>query len=248
MTEQNNRTDAVVHKYEDIPVTKFGEGIDRRYIPMKTIAQTWIEMKKGNFSPFHRHEDEQTVVLIKGKLRARSGMKGKEIYTEMTPGDVFVVPSNVIHQVEALEDSVFVEAFGPGPNLEKGVVSNYMKKQQAEAAARAAEKARTVAITYVDNSGTEHELQVQSGKTLMEAATENLIEGIIGECGGSCACATCHVIVDETWYDRLGVPGEMESDMIEALPLATKTSRLGCQIKVTEELDGLVLQVPEEQI
>jgi len=139
MTEETKQEDAIVHKHEQIPVQKFGEGIDLRRIAMNTFAQTWIEMKKGFFSPLHRHEDEQTVVLISGKLRARSGPKGEEIYTEMDPGDILAVPSNTIHQVEALVDSVFCEAFGPGPNLEKGIQSLYMLKQQkAEAAAKAA--------------------------------------------------------------------------------------------------------------
>ena len=138
MTGDNERVDAVVHKNKDIPVQKFGEGIDLRRVGMETIAQTWIEMKQGHFSPLHRHEDEQTVVLIRGKLRARSGPNGEEIYTEMEPGDILTVPSNVIHQVEALEDSIFCEAFGPGPNLEKGIQSPYMRKQQ-RAEAKAAE-------------------------------------------------------------------------------------------------------------
>ena len=137
MDPENQRIDAIVHKYEDIPVKKFGEGIDLRRVPMSTIAQTWIEMKQGHFSPLHRHEDEQTVVLISGKLRARSGPNGDEIYTEMKPGDILTVPSNVIHQVEALENSVFCEAFGPGPNLEKGIQTVYMRKQEiAEAKAK----------------------------------------------------------------------------------------------------------------
>lgn len=136
MAEEKERIDAVVYKRDDMPVEKFGEGIDRRYVAMSTIAQTWIEMKKGEFSPLHNHPDEQTVVLISGSLRARSGKKGEEIYTDMEPGDILAVPGEVIHQVEALEDSVFCEAFGPGPNLEKGVQSAYMRKQK-----RAAEKA-----------------------------------------------------------------------------------------------------------
>ncbi|MDB4279241.1 cupin domain-containing protein [Paraglaciecola sp.] len=138
MTQENERIDAVVHKYDDIPIKKFGEGIDLRRIAMTTVAQTWVEMKQGFFSPLHRHEDEQTVVLIKGKLRARSGPQGEEIYEEMNPGDVLTVPSNVVHQVEALVDSVFCEAFGPGPNLEKGIQTVFMRKQaRAEAQAKA---------------------------------------------------------------------------------------------------------------
>lgn len=138
MTEQNERVDAVVNKYGDIPVKKFGEGIDLRRVAMSTVAQTWVEMKQGHFSPLHRHEDEQTVVLIKGRLRARSGPQGEEIYTEMEPGDILTVPSNVVHQVEALVDSVFCEAFGPGPNLEQGIQTVFMRKQaRAEAQAKA---------------------------------------------------------------------------------------------------------------
>lgn len=138
MTETNERIDAVVHKYADIPVKKFGEGIDLRRVAMSTVAQTWVEMKQGFTSPLHRHEDEQTVVLVSGKLRARSGPQGEEIYTEMEPGDVLTVPSNVVHQVEALVDSVFCEAFGPGPNLEQGIQTVFMRKQaRAEAQALA---------------------------------------------------------------------------------------------------------------
>jgi quercetin dioxygenase-like cupin family protein len=141
MSDEKERIDAVVFKNSDIPVKKFGEGIDLRRVGMTTIAQTWIEMKQGHFSPLHRHEDEQSVVLISGKLRARSGPNGEEIYTEMEPGDIMMVPSNVIHQVEALEDSVFCEAFGPGPNLEKGIQTVFMRKQErAEAQAAAAKE------------------------------------------------------------------------------------------------------------
>lgn len=138
MSAENERIDATVHKYEDIPIKKFGEGIDLRRIAMSTIAQTWVEMKAGHTSPLHRHEDEQTIVLIKGKLRARSGPRDEEIYTEMSPGDMLTVPSNVVHQVEALVDSVFCEAFGPGPNLEQGIQTVFMRKQaRAEAQAKA---------------------------------------------------------------------------------------------------------------
>ena len=140
MSDDNERIDAVVFKNSDIPVKKFGEGIDLRRVSLTTIAQTWIEMKQGEFSPLHRHEDEQSVVLIQGSLRARSGPKGEEIYTEMEPGDIMMVPSNVIHQVEALEDSVFSEAFGPGPNLEIGIQTVYMRKQARAEAQAAAEK------------------------------------------------------------------------------------------------------------
>ena len=91
MSDDNERMDAVVHKRKDIPVQKFGVDIDLRRVGMSTVAQTWIEMKQGHFSPLHRHEDEQTVVLISGKLRARSGPNDDEIYTEMEPGDILTV-------------------------------------------------------------------------------------------------------------------------------------------------------------
>lgn len=234
--------DAVVHKFDEMSVEQFGDGITRRYVRLDTVAQSWIEMKKGFFSPFHRHEDEQTVILMKGKLRARSGPKGQEKYTEMNPGDILLIPSNVIHQVEALEDSVFSEAWGPGPNLKEGIKPNKPREQQEEK-----EEADTVSITYVEHSGKERELKVKTGMTLMEAATENDVEGIIGECGGTCSCATCHVIVDEAWFGRIDEPADMERELVEALPLTTKTSRLGCQIEVSKALDGLVVRVPEEQ-
>lgn len=240
MTDE--KKDAVVHKFDEMPVEQFGDGITRRYVRLDTVAQSWIEMKKGHFSPFHRHEDEQTVILMKGKLRARSGPKGKETYTEMNPGDILLIPSNVIHQVEALEDSVFSEAWGPGPNLKEGIQPTKPRQQQ-----EAATEAQTVSITYIEHSGKERKLQVKAGRTLMEAATENDVEGIIGECGGSCSCATCHVIVDEAWYAKTGEPNDMERELAEALPLTTKTSRLGCQIELTKELDGLIVRVPEEQ-
>ncbi|WP_420437989.1 cupin domain-containing protein [Candidatus Poriferisodalis sp.] len=129
--------DATVHKYDDMEVLAFGEGIGLRRAAVGGLVQTWIEMTEGNASPLHRHEPEQTIVLVSGKLRARSGNNGQETYTEMGPGDMFMVPSNVMHQVEALEDSVFVEAFGPGYDADKASKSPE-KRRQERAAARAA--------------------------------------------------------------------------------------------------------------
>lgn len=129
--------DAIVHKYDDMEVLEFGEGIGLRRAAVGSIVQTWIEMKEGHASPLHRHETEQTIVLVTGKLRARSGNNGQEVYTEMGPGDMFMVPSNIMHQVEALEDSVFVEAFGPGYDANKASKSPE-KRRQERAAARAA--------------------------------------------------------------------------------------------------------------
>ncbi len=102
-------------------------------------------------------------------------------------------------------------------------------------------------ITYIEHSGREHEISVGNGQTVMQGATDNLIDGIIGECGGCCSCATCHVIIDDAWHEKVGGPNDTESEMLEAVPIPTSTSRLGCQITVTDELDGLVVRMPEEQ-
>lgn len=102
-------------------------------------------------------------------------------------------------------------------------------------------------ITYISHTGTTHTVEVENDKTLMEGAVENLIDGIIGECGGCCSCATCHVIVDDAWVAKTGSPDELEKEMLEGVPVPTKTSRLGCQITISDELDGLVVHMPEEQ-
>lgn len=81
----------------------------------------------------------------------------------------------------------------------------------------------------------------------MQGAVDNLVEGIIGECGGCCNCATCHVIVDDAWFAKTGGPNETDSEMLDAVPKPTTTSRLSCQITVTDELDGLVVHTPAEE-
>jgi len=83
--------------------------------------------------------------------------------------------------------------------------------------------------------------------TVMETAKKHLIEGIEAECGGACACATCHVYVEEAWREAVGPPSEMEEDMLDFAFDVRPSSRLSCQIKVTEALDGLVVRVPEKQ-
>jgi 2Fe-2S ferredoxin len=104
-------------------------------------------------------------------------------------------------------------------------------------------------ITYVTWSGDRVTVDVQPGKTVMEGARDNSIAGIDADCGGACACSTCHVYVDPAWVAKLPVVSEMESDMLEfAHEPDPDRSRLTCQIVVTEELDGLVVQMPETQI
>lgn len=86
-----------------------------------------------------------------------------------------------------------------------------------------------------------------SGLTLMEAALENNVAGIIAECGGACSCATCHVYIDENWYDRVGAPNPMEDDMLDFAFDRRENSRLSCQIVLDESLDGLIVYIPERQ-
>ncbi|MBK0398614.1 2Fe-2S iron-sulfur cluster binding domain-containing protein [Limibaculum sp. M0105] len=103
-------------------------------------------------------------------------------------------------------------------------------------------------ITYIEHSGTEHTVDVAEGLTVMEGAVTNNIPGIDADCGGACACSTCHVYVDPAWVDRLPPREEMESDMLDFAYEPQDNSRLTCQLKVTGDLDGLVVRMPEKQI
>jgi 2Fe-2S ferredoxin len=104
-------------------------------------------------------------------------------------------------------------------------------------------------ITYIEHSGKEHTLEVKNGLTVMEGARDNNIPGIEADCGGACACSTCHVYVDAAWVDRLPPKQAMEEDMLEfAYEPDPVRSRLTCQLKVSDALDGLVVTMPERQI
>ncbi|MEM9043093.1 MAG: 2Fe-2S iron-sulfur cluster-binding protein [Pseudomonadota bacterium] len=104
-------------------------------------------------------------------------------------------------------------------------------------------------ITYIEHNGTKHEVEVAEGLTVMEGAVSNNIPGIDADCGGACACSTCHVYVDPAWADKLPEKEDMEVDMLDfAFEPDDERSRLTCQLKVTAELDGLVVQMPEKQI
>ena len=102
-------------------------------------------------------------------------------------------------------------------------------------------------IKYIEHSGKEHEVDVPAGWSVMEGAVKNLIPGIDADCGGACACATCHVFVDQAWLDKLPAKQDMEETMRDFAPDMAANSRLSCQIKVTPALDGLVVRMPKSQ-
>ena len=102
-------------------------------------------------------------------------------------------------------------------------------------------------ITYIEHNGKSHEIEVANGLTVMEGAVQNNIPGIDADCGGSCACATCHIYVDEKWFDKLVKKTDAEQDMLDMAFEPNKFSRLSCQITVTDELDGLVEKMPSKQ-
>lgn len=104
-------------------------------------------------------------------------------------------------------------------------------------------------ITYIEFNGTEHVVDVENGMTVMEGARDNNIPGIEADCGGACACSTCHVYIDSSWVDKLPPKEDMEEDMLDfAYSPDDNTSRLTCQIEVTNNLDGLIVRMPEKQI
>jgi ferredoxin, 2Fe-2S len=102
-------------------------------------------------------------------------------------------------------------------------------------------------ITFNDSGGAGRTVEAELGSTVMETAIRNNIPGIEAECGGACACATCHVYVDEAWREKVGGPSPMEEDMLDFGYDVRSSSRLSCQIKVTEDLDGLVVTTPDKQ-
>ena len=102
-------------------------------------------------------------------------------------------------------------------------------------------------ITYIEHDGTEHVVDVKTGLSVMEGAVKNNIPGIDADCGGACACATCHVYVREDWLEKTGSRSAMEESMLDFAEGVQDNSRLSCQIKVTDALDGLVVTMPESQ-
>ncbi len=102
-------------------------------------------------------------------------------------------------------------------------------------------------ITFIEHNGTKHTVDAQNDMTLMEAAVKNMVPGIDADCGGACACATCHVYVEPDWIEKTGDREETEEDMLDFAFDVQENSRLSCQIKISDELDGLVVKLPEKQ-
>lgn len=100
-------------------------------------------------------------------------------------------------------------------------------------------------ITYIEPDGTERLVEAHAGQTVMDAAVKSGVPGIDGDCGGACSCATCHVYVDEAWRSKTGGPTAIEQSMLDFADGVQPNSRLSCQIKVSEDLDGLVVRLPE---
>ena len=103
-------------------------------------------------------------------------------------------------------------------------------------------------ITYIEHNGKNHTIDVTNGLSVMEGAVQNNISGIDADCGGSMACATCHVYVKEEWFNKLPKKEDGEEDMLDMAFEPKKNSRLSCQILVSDELDGLIVNLPEKQV
>ncbi len=102
-------------------------------------------------------------------------------------------------------------------------------------------------ITFIQTDGKTQVVEAEAGLTVMEVAKKALVPGIEAECGGACACATCHVYVDDGWTEKVGKANDMEADMLDFAFDVRDESRLSCQIKMTADLDGLILRVPAKQ-
>lgn len=103
-------------------------------------------------------------------------------------------------------------------------------------------------VTYIEFNGSEHPLEVKTGSSLMEGALAHNVPGIDADCGGACACGTCHVYIDPAWLGKTGSPSSMEAAMLEFAENVGELSRLSCQIKITDDLDGLVVRLPKSQV
>lgn len=104
------------------------------------------------------------------------------------------------------------------------------------------------AITLIEHCGTSHTIEAETGKTLMQNALDNMVPGIDADCGGACACGTCHCFVEGGWEPASGTADAMEEAMLGMRPDRTEQSRLSCQIEVNDALDGMVVRLPEYQM
>lgn len=104
-----------------------------------------------------------------------------------------------------------------------------------------------IKVTFIEHNGTRRQVEVEAGTSLMEAAVDHLIPGIDGDCGGACACATCHLYIDAAWLDKLPPVSDMEASMLDIAEGDGPGSRLGCQIKLSDALDGIVVTTPDGQ-
>ena len=102
-------------------------------------------------------------------------------------------------------------------------------------------------VTFIQFSGDETTVDVQNGTSVMRAAIDNLVPGIDADCGGECSCATCHVLVTDDWMAQTGTAGDQENSMLDLNPDREDRSRLACQLMMSDDLDGLVVQLPEFQ-
>ncbi|WP_175650629.1 2Fe-2S iron-sulfur cluster-binding protein [Pseudomonas sp. Marseille-P9899] len=102
-------------------------------------------------------------------------------------------------------------------------------------------------ITFVAHDGASFEVEAAAGSNLMQVALNNGIDGILGECGGACSCATCHCYLSEADFARVPAPGSMERDMLDCVAEPEPTSRLGCQVVISDDMDGLVVRMPASQ-
>jgi 2Fe-2S ferredoxin len=103
-------------------------------------------------------------------------------------------------------------------------------------------------VTFIQADGSSSEVEALSGDSVMETAIDNDIRGIVAECGGACSCATCHVYVDEQWLDKLPAPDPLEDGMLDCVIDRQPNSRLSCQIRVSDDIDGISVRIPESQI
>ena len=103
-------------------------------------------------------------------------------------------------------------------------------------------------VTFVEHDGTEHQVAIEAGRSLMEIAVDNSIPGIDADCGGACACGTCHVIVADAWVEKTGATSDEETMMLDMTPERAASSRLACQIETRDDMDGMVVRLPEFQM